>query len=146
MKITIEESPSCAEEEIIFRCHAINSSVLSLMEKLRTVSSSSLIGSKGEFIASIRFKDIYYVEANENKTFLYLDKDIYESKQKLYELERLLPQESFFRCSKSLILNCDKIDCLKASFNGRFEARLLNGENVVINRQYVPILKERLGI
>ena len=94
----------------------------------------------------LRFKDIYYIEATENKTFIYCKDDFYESKLKLYEIEEMVKELSFFRCSKSIILNYSKIDCVTPAFNGRFEAKLFNGERVIISRQYVPILKEILGI
>ena len=45
-----------------------------------------------------------------------------------------------------MILNIGKIRSVSASMNGRFEAKLLNGESVVISRQYVPKLKEKLGM
>ena len=32
-------------------------------------------------------EDIYYFEAVDNKVFLYLEKEVYETKLKLYELE-----------------------------------------------------------
>ena len=101
---------------------------------------------KGDDIYSIKLKDIYYIEATENKTFIYLKDDCYESKLKLYEIENELKDLSFFRCSKSMILHYSKIECVTPAFNGRFEAKLKNGEKVIISRQYVPVLKEILGI
>ena len=78
--------------------------------------------------------------------FIYLIDAVYESKQKLYELEELLSGTKLFRCSKSMILNIAKIRSVSPSVNGRFEARLTNHENVIISRQYVPNLKKRLGM
>ena len=52
----------------------------------------------------------------------------------------------FMRASKSMILNLDKIRHLSPAFGGRFEALLENEEKVIISRQYVPVLKERLGL
>ena len=47
---------------------------------------------------------------------------------------------------KSIVLNYSKIDFVTPAFNGRFEAKLLNGEKVIISRQYVKVLKDILGI
>ena len=52
----------------------------------------------------------------------------------------------FFRSGKSMVLNADKIDCVKPSLSGRFEAMLTNGERVIISRQYVSSLKKLLGL
>ena len=50
------------------------------------------------------------------------------------------------KITKSMILNLDKIRHLSPAFGGRFEALLENEEKVIISRQYVPVLKERLGL
>ena len=147
-KISIEQIDKEKNEEIIIKCHEINDDVLSLVNKLkeRDIKTNSITGVKGEDIYSIRFKDIYYIEATENKTFIYCKDDFYESKLKLYEIEELVSKYQFFRCSKSVILNYSKIDFVTPAFNGRFEAKLLNGEKIIISRQYVKVLKEILGI
>lgn len=51
-----------------------------------------------------------------------------------------------FRCSKSMVLNAEKIDYILPSFSGRFEAVLENGEKVIVSRQYVADLKRLLGV
>ena len=77
---------------------------------------------------------------------IYRDILIFESKLKLYEIEEILTGTSFFRCSKSMILHASKINYVSPAFNGRFEARLVNDERIIISRQYVPNLKKILGI
>ena len=73
------------------------------------------------------------------------DKEVFSSKQKLYEFEALCVGTMLFRCSKSMILNAGKIDYVLPSLSGRFEAALDNGEKVIISRQYVSTLKRLLG-
>lgn len=53
---------------------------------------------------------------------------------------------AFFRCSKSMVLNADKIEYIKPSVSGRFEAVLTNGETVIVSRKYVSELKRLLGM
>ena len=147
-KVSIEQIDKTKEEEILIKCHEINNEVLSIVDKLKGSDSkiSTITGIKNDDIYSIKLKDVYYIEATENKTFIYLADDFYESKLKLYELEEKLKGLSFFRCSKSIILHYSKIECVTPAFNGRFEAKLKNGEKVIISRQYVPVLKDILGI
>ena len=45
-----------------------------------------------------------------------------------------------------MIINLAKIRSVSPSVNGRFEAKLLNGEVAVISRQYVSVLKRKLGM
>lgn len=92
------------------------------------------------------FRIFFYFEATDNKVFAYGQKNVYEVKEKLYQLEEQLVSFPFMRASKSMILNLDKIRHLSPAFGGRFEALLENEEKVIISRQYVPVLKERLGL
>ena len=147
-KLSIEQINKEENEEIIIKCHEINDDVLALVNRLKESESkaNSIAGIKGEDIYSIKLKDIYYIEATENKTFIYCKDDFYETKLKLYEIESLVKNLQFFRCSKSIILHYSKIDFVTPAFLGRFEAKLTNGERVIISRQYVKVLKEILGI
>lgn len=90
--------------------------------------------------------DVFYIESVDNKTFVYSEDAVFESKQKLYELEESLSSSDFLRVSKSFIVNLRKIESLVPALSGRLEARLANGERVIISRNYVKNLKEILGI
>lgn len=88
--------------------------------------------------------DVFYVEAVDNKVFLYTSKTVYETRQKLYELEAILKEMYFLRVSKSLCLNLMKVTAIRPALNGRFTAILQNGEEILISRKYVPDLKKAL--
>ena len=145
MKISIENISPDKEEEIVIRCHEINDEILGLMRRFKS-PSSSLIGYDDAIIYQLRLPDVYYFEAVDNKVFIYCRDKVFESHQKLYELENLVGGKKFFRASKSVIMNIAKIACVKPSISGRFEASMDNGETVVVSRQYVPVLKTMLGL
>ena len=105
-----------------------------------------LLGSRDGEMFRIAPKDIYYIESVDNKTYIYLQKNVYESKLKLYELEEQLGSTKLFRCSKAMILNISKIRSVSPSITGRFEAKLTHGDTVIISPQHVPHLKTRLGM
>ncbi len=144
-KITIEQIGRDRDEEIVIRCHELGDEVTAIINKLKK-SETILLGTKDGETFRIAVKDVCYIESVDNKTFICTEKNVFESRQKLYELEELTYGTKLFRCSKSMILNIGKIRSVAASVNGRFEARLLNSETVVISRQYVPALKEKLGM
>ena len=127
------------------RCHDINGEVVSIVEKLKN-GDSILLGIKDGKTFQINVKDIFYIESVDNKTYIYLQKDVFETKLKLYELEEKLKGTKLFRCSKSMILNIAKIRSVSPSVNSRLEASLINGEKVIISRQYVGTLKKILGM
>ena len=86
-----------------------------------------ITGYDAKGITLLALPDIFYFEATDNKVFAYGQKNVYEVKEKLYQLEEQLVSFPFMRASK-------------------FAALLENEEKVVISRQYVPVLKERLGL
>ena len=144
-KVTINQIDTDKSEEIVINCYEINDEVLQIVEKLKK-SETVLLGSKDSEMFQIELKDIYYIESVDNKTYICMQKNVFESKLKLYEIEELIKNTKLFRCSKAMILNLAKIRSVSPSVNGRFEAKLLNGESVIISRQYVPNLKKLLGM
>ena len=144
-KVTITQIDKREEQEVVVRCHDINGEVVSIVEKLKN-GGSILLGIKDGKTFQINVKDIFYIESVDNKTYIYLQKDVFETKLKLYELEEKLKGTKLFRCSKSMILNIAKIRSVSPSVNSRLEASLINGEKVIISRQYVGTLKKILGM
>ena len=146
MKIIVEEKASKDEEDtIIIRCDTLDDSIMKLIHQLKS-KDELLIGTANEKIARIRPQDVYYFESVDHKVFLYTEKDVYEIKQKLYEIEDTYQGMDYFRVSKSVILNLSKIQHLSPVLGSRLEATLLNGERIMISRQYVAALKVLLGI
>ncbi len=144
-KFTIKQIEKTQEEEVVIKCHEINDEVMLIVDKLKK-TDSILLGNKDNEVFRLPIKDIFYVESVDNKTFVCMQKNVYECKMKLYEIEEILQGTKLFRCSKAMILNISKIRSVSPSLNGRFEAKLTNGESVVISRQYVPNLKKLLGM
>lgn len=145
MKITIEELADGEEEELIIRTNHLDENLLQLIYNAK-MKSQKITGTRNDSLYMLDPHDIYYIEAVDNKVFLYTKDNVYESKLKLYEFERDFKNTEFFRASKSVILNRSKIKTLSPAFSGRLEALLLNGERVIISRQYVAVLKQMLRI
>lgn len=145
MKVIIENITCDAEEELVLRCHGQESETLKLIDRIREFEKV-FIGMKGDEIHRIPIGDILYFEVVENRSFFYCENDVYETKLKLYEFEEKCRGTSFFRASKSVVLNSDVIDCITPSFSGRYEATLFTGEKVIVSRQYAGELKQRLGV
>lgn len=145
MKITIETPGQGEEDEIIIRCAAIDDGIMELIYALKR-GREKLTAYSGKEIVMLPPKDVYYFESVDNKVFAYCQKEVFEVRKKLYELENDYSGNDFFRISKSTIVNLSKISYLTPAFNGRFEAMLKNGEKLVISRQYVAALKKQLGI
>lgn len=145
IKISLEELPSGAEEEIIIRCAQPDEDILKLIYALKARREKLPCTENGS-IVMVEPRSVYYFESVDDRVFVYCESKVYEIKRKLYELEQQFENTDFLRISKSVIVNLSKISKLTPGFNGRFEALLDNGERTMISRQYVPSLKKKLGL
>ncbi len=144
MRIIIESPKPNDEDVIIVRCASPDPRLISTLLAFQT-ANTELTGYQDDKIVRLNYQDVYYFEANENHVFAYCNSEVYEIKNKLYELEDVFGPFDFMRCSKSLIVNMEKIDYLTTMFNGKLEAHLKNGEKILISRQYVRNLKSKLS-
>ena len=139
MEITVKKIGESEKEYIEIGCHRKDERVDEIVRFIRS-REGILKGTKEDRQYNIPLPDILYIEAVDEKTFIYLQNDCYESGRRLYELI----SRNFARISKSVIVNLMKIDSIRPSLNGRFSCVLTNGEQVIISRKYVPDIKERL--
>lgn len=94
----------------------------------------------------INSSEVLYFESVDNRTFLYMQDDVLEIKQRLYELEYILSDKDFIRISKSMIVNINKIRSLKPELNRTVQAAMCNGEHLCISRKYVRSVRNLLAI
>lgn len=130
-------------EQMEIRCHEITEEIKEIVIFVKT-RQGSLTGILEDRQFEVPVSEVCYIEAVDNKVFLYTVKQVYETRQKLYELEELLREKYFLRVSKSLLLNLMKVRAIKPALNGRFTAVLQSGEEIIISRKYVPELKAAL--
>lgn len=144
MKVDFETVSSPEEEGAVIRAVQKTEYIQTAMDILERGISNVTVSKEGKTYLC-KMDAIYYVESVDKKTFIYTKDECYETKKRLYELEEEL-NINFLRCSKAMIINIRKIRSVKADYNGRMNAQLLNGEMIVISRSYVKDLKRRLGL
>ena len=130
-------------ELIEIQCHSISEEVREIVAFVKS-RQGQLTGTADERQYEISISDIFYIESVDNKAFIYTKSKVYETRQKLYELEEMLRKKHFLRVSKSTLLNLMKVSAIKPALNSRFTAVLFSGEQIVITRKYVPALKKAL--
>ena len=144
MRILIEVPEKDEEDTVIIKYQSVPTELLDLLRNFKR-STGLLVGYKNKETHKVSASEIFYIDSVDNKTFMYCTNEVYEAKEKLYEIEELELNE-FLRISKSTILNLKKIDHLKPALSGRLEATLTNGEKVLISRSYVKTLKTAFGV
>lgn len=130
-------------EYIEIHCYRISDEVREIIAFVKS-RQGQLTGTADERQYEIAVSDVFFIESVDNKTFIYTKNKVYETRQKLYELEEILKEKRFLRVSKSTLLNLMKVSAIKPALNSRFTAELFSGEQVVITRKYVPELKKAL--
>ncbi|MEE0265562.1 MAG: LytTR family DNA-binding domain-containing protein [Acutalibacteraceae bacterium] len=143
MLTKITRTDKTEPEVVEIHCHKISDEVKEIVAFVKS-RQGQLTGTIDYRQYEVPVGDIFYIESVDNKTFIYTQNKVYETKQKLYELEELLREKRFIRISKSTLLNLMKISSIKPALNGRFTAVLYSGEETVISRKYVPEFKKAL--
>lgn len=88
--------------------------------------------------------EILYIEKVDEKTFAYTKDKIIQLSMSLYEIQLFLDSESYFRCSKSMIVNVNKVERLKSLSSNRIDATLQSGEHILISRTYASDFRRLL--
>ncbi len=145
MKVTVEKIDPKHEEELIVRCYDPDAAWVSNVTEAVSVQRT-ICGWQEDMMHRLKLSEVFYFEVVDDRSFLYTQAAVFEAKEKLYEFERLCEGSTLFRCSRSMVLNAEKIDYVRPSLSGRFEAVLSNGEKVVVSRKYVADLKRMLGV
>ena len=146
MKIIIEQNDNCEETEVRILCPGQKDEMTEeLIQHIQNFAFGLKAWKDGN-IYKLRQDEIFYIECIEDKTFLYTDKDTYESPLKLYRIEEQLRNTAFVRISKSVLLNCDWLDHVRPLLNAKIEACLVNGEKLLINRHYTTAFRSKFGL
>jgi DNA-binding LytR/AlgR family response regulator len=143
MDIRIQKIDETKNEYIEIGCHKTDGRVQDIVRFVKA-RQGSIDAVREEKHYQLPITDIYYIEAVDDKTFIYLKSDCFEAKKRLYEFEELLSDRKFVRISKSVIINLMKISSIKPAMNGRFMCILKNDEKVIVSRKYVSDLKQIL--
>lgn len=145
LKVTIERDQ---KENVVFaeiHCKDVTEDVSRLERYIRNFDTFIPAKEDGSNV-NVSTEDIYYIESVDKKTFIYTEKSVSTTDKRLYELEEMLDNKDFFRCSKSMIVHLNKVVSLKPEITRNIRATLKNGEVILISRRYASDLKKLLGI
>ncbi len=141
MKTDIRQIES-GEDELILRYKELTPEIKRIMAALNT--ASKIVGKKDENRVVVDSDDILYFESVDDKTFAYTESDVLRVDNTLQGIIVSLQDDRFFRCSKSMIINVDKVKSLKSLSSNRIDATLENGEHILISRVYASEFRKLL--
>lgn len=143
MKIIEKQDLTCSDVEVTIKYKRKDELVHRIITLLESTDMQLRCEREG-IQRQVNVSDIYYIESVDKKSFLYLEKQVYHTELRLYQLADQLKRYGFVQISKSCILNINILESIKPIFNSRMEAILKNGEKVYINRSYLNAVKQAL--
>lgn len=145
MKITIKYDPNVTENEVCIICREMTGEVREMISAV-TLADNTITGTLGDETYFIPLGDILYFESVDRKVFFYTSEQTYETMSKMYAIEERLADTYFARVAKSFIVNLKKVRSIKLERASRMCLTLQNGEKLIVSRQYLNAIKEKLGV
>ena len=144
MKVRIELDPQMDEPEMIIRAPRLTENVARLQQMILEQKMTPLTFYKDRSEYFVDVSEILFFETDGEKIYGHTREEAYEVRQKLYELEEILPI-AFCRISKSTIVNTKQIYSIEKSFSGTSTVNFYQTHKQVhVSRHYYQLLKERL--
>ena len=144
MKVRIELDPEMDEPEMIIRAPRLTEDVARLQQLILEQKMTPLTFYKDRSEYFVDVSEILFFETDGEKIYGHTREEAYEVRQKVYELEEILPI-AFCRISKSTIVNTKQIYSIEKSFSGTSTVNFYQTHKQVhVSRHYYQLLKERL--
>lgn len=144
MKIKFHIDEHLPEEKAEFWLRKMTEKIRQITEDLTSEKDFVWCYQKGNAF-SINFSDIYLIQVENEKTYVYTETENYLYKGRLYQIQQLLPSD-FVMASRSALVNYHKLDHLQILNDGNVDAILKNNLTVQISRRKIKNLKEVLGL
>ncbi len=142
MKYTITQITD-GEDELILKYRNITPEVERILNFMNG-EQQKLIGWKDKTLHVLELSQILYIESVDGRTYAYTEEDVLRIDSTLNRLEQFLCDINFFRCSKSMIINIDRVERLRSLPSNRIDATICNGEHIMISRTYASDFRKRL--
>ncbi|KXH80864.1 LytTR family DNA-binding domain-containing protein [Sporosarcina sp. HYO08] len=146
MKVSLRIDSQLEDTKVTIECPELDDSVQQLLDFIKERETIFLIGSKGNMQHILKPSVIHYFHSDKDGVLAVTHDGTFRLKEKLYELEEMLPKSKFLRLSKSVIANLHELSRFEASFNGTLCVYFKSGAKEYVTRTYVPSIKEILNM
>lgn len=144
MKISLDIDQEYEQTKVTIHCKELDDSVQEIVDFLKAKETDFIIGKEGEMQYILKPKSIHYFHTEEETVVAVTSEGSFKLKEKLYELEKILPSSQFVRLSKSVIANLHELKRFEPSFNGTLCVYFKSGSKEYVTRHYMKNIKEAL--
>ncbi len=146
MKLFLNIDKAFNEARVTIEAPNLDENIKDLIDFIHEREHQFIIGRKGAMQHILKPDDIHYFHTDNEQVAAVTETDSFILKEKLYELEDLLPSSKFIRLSKSVIANLHELNRFEASFNGTLCVYFKSGKKEYVSRTYVPVIKAALKL
>ena len=134
---------SDGEESIVIRYREMTPSVNKIISILQN-EKTKIWGKTHDQNVCIQTEEILYLESVDDKVFAYTENCVLRIEGSLNSFIMEMQDESFFRCSKSMIINVNRVVSLKRLSSNRIDATMEGGEHIIISMRYAAAFRKLL--
>ena len=142
MKIDIKQI-SDGEESVVIRYKNLTATLNKIITVLNG-DDNRLRGKTDEGEVFFSPDEILYLESVDDKVFAYTGDKVVRIEGSLSTFMNEQDDESFFRCSKSMVINVGRVSALKSLSSNRIDATMEGGEHIIISRRYASDFRKLL--
>ena len=143
MKCTLIITDEHQEEVVIYARE--RTKLTDDIEALVIGSVTEIIGYGENQALRLKTDKVTCFMVEDSKVYALTDKDKYQLKQRLYQLEKMLP-DNFVKINQSCIANIRQIKKFDTSISGTLLIKFKNGYKDYVSRRQMKAVKERLGL
>lgn len=146
MKIEIKIDKEYNEPKVIIYTNEVNNEINKIIDGISSINNKILKVYKNQKMYILQQNEIEAIYTENGKILVRSNDEIYDIKNRLYELELLLDKKKFLRISNSEIINFNKVKNLDFKIIGTLIINFKSGHKAYASRRYIPKIKEFLDL
>lgn len=147
--IRVEIDPSCQVPQVVIRTDRKDDyidKVVYNLERCLAEEYPQIAAYRGDTVVMLNQWDILRVFTEKRKVIICTEKEQYESRSSLKELEEMLDESRFVRISRFEIVNLRKVTGFDLSISGTIRMTFANGTETWVARRNVKTIADKLNI
>lgn len=133
--------------KVLITAPELNEQVQSILNNLSTVceNRNNIVATKNNELFLLKTNDILYFYSDEKYIYAKTRDEGYRVKQKMYELEEILPNNKYIRISSAYIINIDKTISFDMGQIGSLYAKMEDGKKLEVSKRKIKEVKNFLN-
>lgn len=146
MDIEVKIDEKYDNPKIVIYTNKVNTEISNIIDGISSINQKFLKAYKDEKMYILHQNEIETIYSEGGKIYVRCNNEIYNIKNRLYELDALLDKKMFVRISNSEIVNFNKVENIDFKIVGTLILNFKSGNKAYASRRYIPKIKEFLEI